>query len=186
MMNVANVGMNVQRRGLPKLRKLVLPLAAATMMAVGLGACNRPQTRQLNQVQKSEDIYNYIVADYAYARNVDEKVLNQYFKFSPSMEEFDNATNYVNQFVEQAYDDFEKKGENNTREDSIRMSNFIKQRKETLENINYLKAQKAIYDANQAEINAKKAALLAEQNKKEDSIAKTNIMEYGGELANQE
>ena len=180
MMNVANVGMNVQRRGLPKLRKLVLPLAAATMMAVGLGACNK------NQATKSCEDGGKGCIEYAIEQLNDgdtiaaKAFVNNVFVNGRT---FDEMKNELNQKTEDAYAKFIIKGDKNTREDSLDMSNMIKHRKETLAAINYLQAQRAIFDAEQAQINPKKAALLAEQNKKEDSIAKANIMDYGSELS---
>ena len=158
-------------------KKSVMPLMAAGMLAAGATACNNAEKQKLEDARYAVE----------YAKTYGEDGAELLAKYNAyDVNYLDSIQKKVDNETAQAFDEF-KLNDNNTRWDSLYISNLISDRRETQNAINYLKIKAAMnpdeYKSDKAlEIAIEVERAAAEEPKytaKElDSIAKDNINNY--------
>ena len=159
-------------------RKSVMPLMAAGLLATGVSACNNnPQKEMMEDAREAVEYTKKFGKDGA-------TILAYYGVYD--VKALDSVQKEVDRNTELAYWDFAKR-ENNTRWDSVYFSNMIDDRKETQKAIEYLKEKAASVSMTEDEVISlydklenKSDKLLSA--KEQDSIAKINIDAYKSEL----
>jgi len=160
--------------------RVAAPLMTAAMLALGLSACNNSKNQKLEHARYAVEFAKTYGEDGA-------EFLAKYNTYDISaldaiQEETDNET-------AKAFDEFQL-NDNNTRWDSLYISNLIEDRRETQKAISYLKAKAAMNPDDYKSDRALEIAMEVEEAateepeytaKEQDSIAEANINNYKSE-----
>ncbi len=160
-------------------RKSVMPLMAAGLLATGVSACNNNQQKEIMEDARE-------AVEYTKKFGKDGATILAYYDVY-DVNALDSVQKEVDRNTELAYWDFVINRENNTRWDSVYFSNMIDNRTETQKAIEYLKEKAAGPAPTDMELDKAYSRLKNKQEKtvtakEQDSIAKININEYKSEL----
>lgn len=174
-------------------RKCVMPLMAAGMLAVANTACNNAEKQKLNDAREAiefTETLNDAREAIEFTKTFGEEGAELCAKYNTyDVDALDVINEETDKETEQAYLEFVANGEDNTKWDSVFMSDLIADRKDTKAAIDFLKAKAAM---NQEEYHEQEELLkscidgcqqkpsLTQQ--QQDSVVKANINEYNYEL----
>lgn len=160
--------------------RVAAPLMTAAMLALGLSACNNSKNQKLEDARYAVEYAKIYGEDGA-------EFLAKYNTYDVGA--LDAIQEETDKETAEAFNEFQL-NDNNTRWDSLYMSNIISDRYETKKAISYLKAKAAMNPDDYKSDNALVIAMEVEEAaaeepeytaKEQDSIAKANIENYKNE-----
>jgi len=163
--------------------KTMMAVSTALLMA-GTIACNRQKENDLQkainyalkEMEKPDYPAKYTICEVDYLKeNPGSEVgFPQYIDVA----KLDEISTEAKEKTSKAYSDFERNAFNNTRDDSIVMYNVIKDSEKTMQAVDFLKAQRAQYDAEQKCRDSIFEAQMKEQEQAMSAEMKATIGEY--------